>query len=371
MKSTINERIASIISKFGYKSKRAFAEKIGVAQTSLNDVLNGAEPKFSTLNKILKAEPLISAEWLMRGVGDMKMKNQQDYEISDDSIVYHYTNLKGLFGIIGYEQLNLSELAYTNDLRENNNKSGYKCICFCIGENAYKKPRMWAQYGDNHKGVCIGFRLGKLKEGIKKNSQDCREVEGFKVQYLDEDSLRYEGCERKESLYFKLKDWENENEYRFISKETDFIPISKDCIESIYIGVKNTSDFDAITKIGMNDKLKTFMMVGGLLKEHFMNAFTQKISFGEDIDMNGLKVKVASFVDMEDVDVVIGRRNARKYFEEIGNMREYTHIPANKYEDIIRENERLRIENEHLKKEATGASTNLDAQDVVEVRKEA
>lgn len=71
MENTINERISEIISNMGYKSKRAFAEKIGVAQTSLNDILNGAEPKFSTLNKILIAEPLISAEWLMRGEGNM------------------------------------------------------------------------------------------------------------------------------------------------------------------------------------------------------------------------------------------------------------------------------------------------------------
>lgn len=77
MENTINERISEIISNMGYKSKRAFAEKIGVAQTSLNDILNGAEPKFSTLNKILIAEPLISAEWLMRGEGDM-LKVQSD-----------------------------------------------------------------------------------------------------------------------------------------------------------------------------------------------------------------------------------------------------------------------------------------------------
>lgn len=71
MESTINERIALIISEFKYKSKRSFAERIGLAQTSLNDVLRGAEPKFSTLNKILKAEPLISSEWLLTGDGPM------------------------------------------------------------------------------------------------------------------------------------------------------------------------------------------------------------------------------------------------------------------------------------------------------------
>lgn len=38
MKTTVNERITQIISQFGYKSKRSFAEKISIAQTSLNDI---------------------------------------------------------------------------------------------------------------------------------------------------------------------------------------------------------------------------------------------------------------------------------------------------------------------------------------------
>lgn len=75
MKTTVNERITQIISQFGYKSKRSFAEKIGIAQTSLNDILRGAEPKYSTLYKILEAEPLVPSEWLLRGEGEM-LKSQ-------------------------------------------------------------------------------------------------------------------------------------------------------------------------------------------------------------------------------------------------------------------------------------------------------
>jgi hypothetical protein len=41
MKTTVNERITQIISQFGYKSKRSFAEKIGIAQTSLNEIHRG------------------------------------------------------------------------------------------------------------------------------------------------------------------------------------------------------------------------------------------------------------------------------------------------------------------------------------------
>lgn len=70
-RTTINERIKLVMNAFNYKSKRSFAEKIGIAQTSFNDIIKGAEPKFSTLEKILMAEPSISAEWLIRGEGEM------------------------------------------------------------------------------------------------------------------------------------------------------------------------------------------------------------------------------------------------------------------------------------------------------------
>lgn len=68
---TINQRIERVIEYSGV-SLTAFAKKIGIAQTSLREcVKNGAEPKYSTLNKIVMSNPLISAEWLLRGEGSM------------------------------------------------------------------------------------------------------------------------------------------------------------------------------------------------------------------------------------------------------------------------------------------------------------
>lgn len=68
---TINQRIERVIECSGV-SLTAFAKKIGIAQTSLREcVKNGAEPKYSTLNKIVMSNPLISAEWLLRGEGNM------------------------------------------------------------------------------------------------------------------------------------------------------------------------------------------------------------------------------------------------------------------------------------------------------------
>lgn len=86
METTVNERIAQIISQCGYKSKRSFAEKIGVAQTSLNDILRGAEPKYSTLYKILEAEPLISAEWLLRGKGEMLIASSPNEKKEEEAL---------------------------------------------------------------------------------------------------------------------------------------------------------------------------------------------------------------------------------------------------------------------------------------------
>lgn len=98
MESTINERIAFIISKLGYKSKRAFAEKIGIAQTSFNDILKGAEPKYSTLNKILIAEPLISPEWLITGEGEMLKSCGDVIGSAQDNGKIEYRN-KGNVGV--------------------------------------------------------------------------------------------------------------------------------------------------------------------------------------------------------------------------------------------------------------------------------
>lgn len=75
MDGSVNQRISRIIENSGM-SLTAFAKMIGIAQTSLRDcVKNGAEPKYSTLNKILIAKPLVSAEWLLTGKGDMEKKN--------------------------------------------------------------------------------------------------------------------------------------------------------------------------------------------------------------------------------------------------------------------------------------------------------
>ena len=67
----INERIKEFLAKSGERSQRQFAYRTGINEMTLSDALRGTEPKFTTLEAILKAYPKLSAEWLMRGEGDM------------------------------------------------------------------------------------------------------------------------------------------------------------------------------------------------------------------------------------------------------------------------------------------------------------
>jgi hypothetical protein len=86
METTVNERIKRIIDAFEMNIN-SFSKLIGIAQTSLRDcVINGAEPKHSTLNKIIIAKPEISAEWLLTGKGEM-INNQQIGNVSESTVV--------------------------------------------------------------------------------------------------------------------------------------------------------------------------------------------------------------------------------------------------------------------------------------------
>lgn len=67
----MTDRIKSLISHLGL-STRAFAINCGLRQNTLSNQLNGMrELSLSTIMAILTAYPDVSAEWLMRGAGEM------------------------------------------------------------------------------------------------------------------------------------------------------------------------------------------------------------------------------------------------------------------------------------------------------------
>ncbi len=74
MKTTINERIAQLISKVA-RSQSAFAASLGKKGGSISPITTGkSKPGFELLELIIDTYPQVSADWLMKGEGQMFKK---------------------------------------------------------------------------------------------------------------------------------------------------------------------------------------------------------------------------------------------------------------------------------------------------------
>lgn len=135
-----------------------------------------------------------------------------------------------------------------------------KIICFCENsnlekiENGYKpfakdnygflKPRMWDQYGDKYKGVCLALSKKTILENSNIDfSQKVRYVDYEKIalnfSHINLNSLQNIGKEKYfenvskeiiQTFLQKHKDYRDEKEFRLIKKtpnEFEFIDISK------------------------------------------------------------------------------------------------------------------------------------------------
>lgn len=76
MDNLVCQRIAEVLNSNSVKSVNSFAKAIGVPQPTLNNCARGtAEPRVSVAAAILSGLPALSAEWLMRGEGEMWKKD--------------------------------------------------------------------------------------------------------------------------------------------------------------------------------------------------------------------------------------------------------------------------------------------------------
>lgn len=100
----------------------------------------------------------------------------------------------------------------------------------------YSRPKMWAQYAENHSGVCLIFNGDQLLQNIEKSLGDsCRILHGsvsyknygvVTTKFIDFSDIKTLGLTegiRKHFLdhykdYFlsKYLDWQNESEYRWL-----------------------------------------------------------------------------------------------------------------------------------------------------------
>lgn len=203
----------------------------------------------------------------------------------DDSLLYHYTSLSSACKILESGSLKLSNLTNTNDpleflspenfgfsywgdidyrkvfyeltLAGQNRRNYVRMLCFCkdlfctpdewkneknqdFADNllfkGWARSRMWAQYADNHSGVCLVFDktefqkyfnalankdieilpdraidytnyLTELETSMADINSGKRPIDDYSNFYLEED--------KKKFLFQKCQDYRDENEYRF------------------------------------------------------------------------------------------------------------------------------------------------------------
>lgn len=111
------ERVIDII-KLKAKSVREFADSVGIKQVTLNQQLNGDRKlSLDTVLSILNSFEDISAEWLLRGEGEMYKANDKNINDNFDNSQYvsikKYESIVNLFGQTASE---LKDMAIENKM---------------------------------------------------------------------------------------------------------------------------------------------------------------------------------------------------------------------------------------------------------------
>lgn len=221
-----------------------------------------------------------------------------------DKFLYHYTSLNSAFEHILHEgALKLSPMHLTNDPRESKEwyfsvkkspsleddqatwkdndkinaylnmeiKKGCKLTCFSQDDEyttsnsdcGWAHPRMWAQYADNHRGICLAFDKTLLVSDAEKSLEGKGQLYYEKVTYLNYHDLMKQNVflldsqainkkalthtvkqlikEQYRQLFFtKHSDWLQEREFRILLKDKEespeFIPIHNS-IFAVIVGV--------------------------------------------------------------------------------------------------------------------------------------
>lgn len=242
----------------------------------------------------------------------------------DSNKIYHYCKLStALEQILPNKRLLLNPIINTNDPRENKSfLFGYGCngttkapqnilelnkkfsdilredckvLCFSQDYKNYQGchlSKMWAQYGDNHKGLCLEINLEKFRQ---ENLSIIKTEHFGKVKYLGYDFHRHPQPKqislshietdgekeyiinkfRKDNLEYLLfsknDEWEAESEMRLVYfsnciDKLEYCSIANS-LESIHLGIDlHTSYFPSVKELSVGTEIyKKEFINGGLV----------------------------------------------------------------------------------------------------------
>lgn len=109
------ERVIEIV-KLKAKSVREFAESVGIKQVTLNQQLNGDRKlSLDTVLSVLNSFEDISAEWLLRGEGEMyKTVSENKNNNIDESQYVSIKKYETIVNLFGQTAAELKEMALEN-----------------------------------------------------------------------------------------------------------------------------------------------------------------------------------------------------------------------------------------------------------------
>jgi len=138
-------------------------------------------------------------------------------------------------------------------------------ISLCSFSEENKNNLMWSHYADNHKGICVEYTL-ELFEYLKKLKNH---LVDSKIKYSHEPPT-IKGIETLESkiqkiIFNKQSEWKYEKEYRAVfinEKETEYVPINKKFIKSVFIGSRTESKIEKeIVTLTENSNIDIFYAI--------------------------------------------------------------------------------------------------------------
>lgn len=234
---------------------------------------------------------------------------------SRDRYLYHYTTIENCFKILYYKTLQFSSFSITNDILEQKPKVCYssmdvnmqekyrkvknmllgrrkkmQLLCFSqdiqkgantateadVTGRGFALPRMWAQYASKNQGVCLIINKKSMINQLKKlkisfYEKKVKYCDALKVYPLDDKDVNdleknienpfvLKNNDYIDANYFtKLKDWENEQEYRIAAFGNKTIKIENlfGFLEGIVIGANCDEVYGyLLSKLCSNHKIQ-------------------------------------------------------------------------------------------------------------------
>ncbi|KLI43819.1 DUF2971 domain-containing protein [Brachyspira hyodysenteriae] len=210
----------------------------------------------------------------------IKIMLDKDFYIENDNIttVYKYRPIDiNTEKLILNSKVRLSDYNYFNDpadplikLNKRSLKNIYKFIKnikISSLSPTYDNFLMWSHYSNEHKGICIEYDISNFK----KLNPNIERLIFKKVGYIPEISFgNYKHILESRDLdltnsrfislfYLKHKNWQYENEYRFIADtKEEYIHLP---IKSIYFGMNaSNEDIELIINLVKDDNIKYYKM---------------------------------------------------------------------------------------------------------------